>query len=184
MKNKIEMHAISENFGNALMYMASWTSTIKNTLAYVQTVIEDSGRKYKFIDIGCGKGKVTLISRKLSIVGPDSEAYIGIDFEPTLIGIAKENSTKMFGDEGTFILEDVLKVDYKDFDSSLVLFLYNPFDEIVLMNFLKMVSEFNPILVYVNPEHRATILNFGFKSLTKKVDCHPNLSFEIFELAT
>lgn len=183
MLRKIEMRTNSKNFENSQMYMVSWTSTIKHSLTQVFSLIGDTRGAYKFVDIGCGKGKVALMARNLGIVGANPNSYIGIDFETTLVEIAKTNSTKMFGDKGTFILSDVLNIDFSEFRSSLVVFLYNPFDEKIMRVFLKKISAFKPILVYVNPAHRNVILNHGFKSIKKNVGWHANLCFEIFELS-
>ena len=182
MLGKDEMRVNSENFENALMYMASWTSTIDSILTFLRGEVCEIKQNYTFIDVGCGKGKVTLMARKSGIIGVEQESYIGIDFEPNLISIARINSAEMFGDEGTFLLEDVLKIDYEKFNGKLILFLYNPFDSLLMETFLKRVSALSPIIVYVNPVCRNSLIEQGYFTLTKRIGWHPNLSFEIFQV--
>ena len=184
MLSKNDMKSDSKYFENSLMYMASWTSTLKISLTCLRRLLGDSAKNYSFIDIGCGKGKVILIARNLGVVGLDPKRYIGIDFEPSLIRIAQNNSIKMFGDKGKFILNDALDIDYQMFGNALIFFLYNPFDDSIIKIFLKKVSKLNPILVYVNPVGRDLIIDAGYQSLARQQEWHPNLCFEIFKLAS
>lgn len=182
MLRKGEMQVNSGNFVHSLMYMVSWTSTIKRTQIFLKGIIENQSEQYTFIDVGCGKGKVVLLARQLGIIGCDRASYVGIDFEPNLLTIARKNSTKMFGDQGTFLNCDALDFDYSIYSTNLIFFMYNPFDKPLIENFLSHVSERNPILVYVNPVNRDSLLDYGFESMIRREGWHPNLSFEVFKL--
>jgi SAM-dependent methyltransferase len=181
MLSKDAMKVDSDNFAHSLMYMVSWTTTIKRIQKVLAEVIDKQSEQYTFIDVGCGKGKVVLLARKWEIMGCDTANYVGIDFEPNLLAIARNNSTKMFKDEGTFIAGDALEIDYSHYGTNLVFFLYNPFDKPLIEKFLTIVSRHNPILVYVNPVNRDSILNYGYQSVFRRGDWHPNLTFEVFE---
>jgi SAM-dependent methyltransferase len=180
MLRKDEMKVDSENFAHSLMYMVSWTTTIKRIQKFLTGIIDSQTKTYTFVDVGCGKGKVVLLARKLEIIGCNPLDYVGIDFEPNLLAIARKNSTKMFKDEGTFIAGDALAIDYSSYGSNLIFFLYNPFDKQLIEEFLTKVSQHKPILVYVNPVNRDSIIDYGYQSLFRRDDWHPNLTFEIF----
>jgi len=64
MVRKSEMHVDSDNFAHSLMYMVSWTSVIKSATRSVEEDLMLKERKYKFIDIGCGKGKAIIVSSR------------------------------------------------------------------------------------------------------------------------
>ena len=176
------MKVDSGNFVHSLMYMVSWTSTIKKTQKFLTAIIDNESEQYSFIDVGCGKGKVVLLARKLGTISRDRSSYIGIDFEPNLVAIARENSAKMFGDQGTFLTCDALEFDYSIYGTNLIFFLYNPFDKPLIETFLAQISQHKPILVYVNPVNRDSIIEFGYQSIVKRKGWHPNLSFEVFKL--
>jgi ubiquinone/menaquinone biosynthesis C-methylase UbiE len=107
MVSKQDMKVDSDYFINSLMYMASWTSVLEETNFFVKNKIMHPSVTYKYIDVGCGKGKAVLVARKNKIVGGDRNNYVGIDFENNLVSIAKKNSLKVFGDEGNFMFADV-----------------------------------------------------------------------------
>jgi ubiquinone/menaquinone biosynthesis C-methylase UbiE len=104
MLRKEEMKVESENFVHSLMYMVSWTSTIKRTQKFLEGIIENQSKQYTFIDVGCGKGKVVLLARKLGIIGCDRASYIGIDFEPNLLDISSKIS---LGIKAMFLFLDI-----------------------------------------------------------------------------
>lgn len=178
---KSEMHVDSDNFAHSLMYMVSWTSVIKSATRYVKEELMLDERNYKFIDIGCGKGKVIIVSRQTGIVGSNPLDYIGIDFDEELIQIARLNSQRVFGDKGSFIMSDIVSVDFKLLGENLILFLYNPFDQFILSKLILNLAGIRALVVYVNPAHREVLLEHGFASRLKQENWHPNLSFEVFE---
>jgi SAM-dependent methyltransferase len=178
---KREMKVKSQHFKNSLMYMVSWTSVIIESLDFVKRELMTHESNYRFIDIGCGKGKVVLVARLQVFIDGDRSSYIGIDFDEKLIEIARDNSSHLFGDEGAFLHADIIDFDFKQLNSSLILFLYNPFDQDVLEKFLLKLKELSVIIIYVNPVHRHLLIGQGYISRTQNSDWHPNLTFEIFE---
>jgi SAM-dependent methyltransferase len=182
MVSKQDMKVDSDYFINSLMYMASWTSVLEETNFFVKNKIMHPSVTYKYIDVGCGKGKAVLVARKNKIVGGDRNNYVGIDFENNLVSIAKKNSLKVFGDEGNFIFADVAYFDFNAVGENLIFFLYNPFDEEVMNKMLMSINGSHIILVYVNPLNRNLLAKYGFTSRLKRDGWHSNLSYEVFEL--
>jgi SAM-dependent methyltransferase len=178
---KQKMRVESQHFENSLMYMVSWTSVIKKALNFVKRELMSSQSTYRFIDIGCGKGKVVLVARLHEFIDRNRSSYIGIDFDGQLIDTARNNSMHLFGDEGEFLHADILDFDFRQFSSSLVLFLYNPFDQEVLSKFLLKLKNLSVIIIYVNPVHRDLLIRQGYISSTESSGWHPNLGFEVFE---
>jgi SAM-dependent methyltransferase len=181
MVHKRNMKVESEHFNNSLMYMVSWTSVIKTAIDFVKRELMISQKKYKFIDIGCGKGKVVLVARLEQFIDGDPSSYIGIDFDMKLTEIARENSMHIFGDKGEFLHTDIIDFDFRQLNASLVLFLYNPFDQYVLSKFLLKLEGLKVIVIYVNPLYRDLLISQGYISRTQNTDWHPNLTFEVFE---
>ena len=178
---KQEMRVESQHFTNSLMYMVSWTSVITKALDFVKRELMSSQSNYRFIDIGCGKGKVILVARLQKFIDRSPSSYIGIDFDGKLIEIARDNSSRLFGDQGEFLHADIVDFDFRQWNSCLILFLYNPFDQEVLSKFLLKLKDLSVIIIYVNPVHRDLLIGRGYTSRTQHSDWHPNLTFEVFE---
>lgn len=171
------MTSTSRNLPNSLMYMVSWTNTLRKSFNQAQKIRDLSN--CDFIDLGSGKGKATLFARKRQLIG-NSKRYWGIDFEQTLLATARINSLKMFGDEGNFLQEDVVNINWELFGPDLVIYMYNPFNSTVLKQVLRKIESKNVIIIYVNPVEAKTILEFGYESKSIINKWHANLSFEIF----
>jgi len=175
---KESMRVKSSNFEKGQMYMVSWTSTVTNSLKYVKRNYELND--FKFVDIGCGKGKVVFLARKKAILGTNIDNYIGFDYDEELISTAKKNSKVMFGDESLFKVQDILKVDFELLGNHFLLFLYNPFDSEILEKFLANFRKQKLIVIYVNPVHGFVFEKLGFSRAKSVKGWHPNVESEIF----
>ena len=118
-----------------------------------------------FIDIGCGKGRACFYaSRKYPRV-------IGIDFSPSLIREAEENLKSFRGGRGniSFMVRDARIFDLPESES--IVYLFNPFDEVILGAFLdrnrEHFSRYRSRIVYVNDLHRSVLLDRGFRQETR-----------------
>ena len=175
---KANMFTSSINIKHSIHYMSSWSNVIKKIHKILLVDINEKISKFNFVDVGCGKGKVVFVWRKLSRQTPRT---IGLDFVPILIETARANSVKIFKDEGEFFCKDTTDVDFQDFGQHLILYLYNPFDELIMRNFLNRLENIDDCYIaYINPIHREVFLEFGFKILHDEQSWHPNLSFTIF----
>ena len=117
-----------------------------------------------FTDIGCGKGKACFyVSRTQRF-----KRIIGIDFNLRLIEIANKNLKKSkhifnkkiinfsYNDATNYILED----------GQNLIFLFNPFDSVVMSIFLQnnynKIKRYDSIIAYVNGIQQSTLINLGF----------------------
>lgn len=108
-------------------------------------------KKYDFVDIGCGKGRVVFVA--------ESEGYqhiTGIELDEELIKEATNNLKqyllKSKASEITFIHANALTYGYKD--RATVYFLFNPFNEEILRRVLDRICQLTSSetwFVYMNP---------------------------------
>jgi hypothetical protein len=177
MMNKSDMHVESSNLENGLMYMVSWTSTLKQMFKIAQPLVRSID--CDFIDLGCGKGKVYLMAKQSAFLGVSNQSYYGVDFEPSLINIANSNSLKLFGDKGSFILSDVTNLDWNKFKENIVIYMYNPFNSKILTLVLRQIKNKKVVILYSNPLETETFRSFGYRVIHSTDKWHANLSFKI-----
>jgi SAM-dependent methyltransferase len=119
---------------------------------------------YHFIDIGCGNGRVCFYATKIF------SKVTGIDFSPRLIDEAKHNLegfNKYYPKEINFILIDAR--GYLLPDEKCVIFMFNPFDDIILKDFL-LINEHHfrdhkSVIIYANPQCADTLISLGFDQI-------------------
>ena len=176
MRKQEDLESSLENLDNAVSYMVSWSKTLRETQQILKKISDYSEERY-FVDYGCGKGKVILWSLKNDILNL-GHRYLGIDFDPSLIEIAKKNAIIMNLDPKNFVHANVL--NFHRYPAKEISFLYNPFDHIVIVKLLETLTLRSEYVIYVNPVHRNLFLNAGFKSFIRKKSWHANLSYELF----
>ena len=121
-----------------------------------------------FIDIGCGKGRQCIYARKIF----NFKNIIGIDFSEDLIKVCKSNQKNCAYKDIDFELADastwVLPNEY------CIVFLYNPFDEIILNKFILAnignFKEHGSIICYANDIHRDVLRYFGFEIIYRDTE--------------
>ena len=107
-----------------------------------------------FIDIGCGMGRVLLLASRYPF-----KRLVGIDLSPQLCEIAERNMNMLprVGSNLPYEIhaEDVTEYDFKPDEN--VFFLYNPFDETIMVAFLNALESSidrapRPVwLIYLKP---------------------------------
>lgn len=114
-----------------------------------------------FVDVGCGKGKVLLMARRYRF-----KKLVGIEFDHNLCQVAAGNvsiyEAKTSGRAPVEIIcADILEYEIKADEN--VWFLYNPFDDVVMQNFLtkleRSIAE-HPRkiwLIYHIPRHKKAL---------------------------
>ena len=114
---------------------------------------------YHFIDVGCGLGIPLIYAYKKF----KFKSYSGIDIIPEYIKISKKNINQSLGLNSI----EVFEADASDFvldNKSYFIFMYNPFDEIVMENFLNNNKESfiknNSVIAYSNYNQLNTIKKF------------------------
>lgn len=164
--------------GNSFEYRPVYLGTLRVLLLEVDKL---DVKYHNFIDIGSGKGKACFYAlKRQSFV-----QVIGVEFSKDLVDIANKNKSK-FGkndivflnlDASTFILPDVPSL----------IFLFNPFDQIVLERFIgNNISHFidhSSVIAYANDIHRAVLSKFGFETIfrnpTRKISIHKFMNREL-----
>ncbi|WP_416652556.1 class I SAM-dependent methyltransferase [Candidatus Pseudothioglobus sp. Uisw_086] len=166
-----------KNFESGVLYMSSWTNTIKLSTNKAVNLLSLNPKNTAFIDIGCGKGKVLCMWNKMF---PKAKHIIGIDYSPQLIEICEKNLHQTSKLKVELICADVTEIEL-EFNCEVFLFyLFNPFDSKILNKFLKKISNKKAVIIYNNPIHKTTIVDNGFNEHFDKESWHPNASFAIF----
>jgi tRNA1(Val) A37 N6-methylase TrmN6 len=124
---------------------------------------------YCFIDIGSGKGRVLFMADQLRFC-----RIIGVEFSQILHKIAEQNLKNYLNklnktrSEACIELFNCDALDFQFPAEPAIIFLFNPFDEIVMANFVKNLRqsiEISPrdiFLVYVHPTAENVFRESGY----------------------
>lgn len=123
-----------------------------------------TGRVFQsFVDIGSGKGKACLYAA----LRARFKTVLGIEFSRELIDIAERNREKCGASTVQFLNEDAM--DFVLPAGNSLVFIYNPFDEIVLERFvtnnLEHFRQYGSVIAYANDFHREALARLGFASV-------------------
>ncbi|MDT0593856.1 class I SAM-dependent methyltransferase [Glaciecola petra] len=169
-----------DNFEHGVLYMSSWTSVIRDSLSYLLDNAQLAVTDIALIDIGCGKGKVLCVWNKLLKKHPDIP-IIGLDYSQSLLNICTRNIKKLRAVNTRLFNEDATTMDFS-FDRNInVYYLYNPFDNKILQQFIKNINNKPCYVIYNNPVHKKTFTEHDFKLITEKKGWHPNASYAIYQ---
>jgi SAM-dependent methyltransferase len=150
---------------NATAYEAYGSHYFKSLLRHAISM--EKQPKY-FIDVGCGKGKQCIYAKKYF----NFEKVIGIDFSKELIDIAKKNLCHLNYENIDFFVADA--VDWELPDEYCFVFLYNPFNDVILEKFIKKnIDHFKKngsIVCYANDLYRKPLMDAGFEILYRDHD--------------
>ncbi len=111
--------------------------------------MENSGidpKEFVFIDIGCGKGRPLIIASQHHFAG-----LIGVDYSPKLCKIARANLAKL-GIPAEVVCQDATRFQFPARD--LFVFLYHPFDLVVLQRVLENLRAAKRVVVVYEGEGR------------------------------
>ena len=86
-----------------------------------------------FIDIGCGKGRVLMLAREFGF-----RKIVGIEYAPALCAIAQRNVAA--ADAPRLVIHCCDAVDYDFAEGETVIYLFNPFDGVVLGKMLERLE--------------------------------------------
>ena len=159
----------------SVMYMASWTSVIRNLYGRARGSLGQAFPQMRVIDIGCGKGKFLCVwSDQLRGDGIQQEV-IGIDFSANFIETARENLDRRGHVAVDLVLSPASDVDPEMWTRSpTLLYLYNPFSAESLEVLLNQVNDIEAWLAYCNPVHSDVVVGAGFQLVHEWVEWHPN----------
>ena len=166
-----------KNFSDGVLYMSSWTSIIKNAtykaIDYLKT--NDS---YQLIDIGCGKGKVLCVWEKM--FKWNNVELFGVEYNQELSKICLENLKKIKSRRTSVKIMDALELDFDEFDNSMIIYLFNPFNQKILEPFLNKLKNKSVVAIYNNPIHDYIFRDNHFILKYKKNGWHPNATYNIY----
>lgn len=114
--------------------------------------------KTRFVDLGCGKGRVLMMTAALPFA-----QVLGVEYSPALSAIARRNLERYRGPHRAEAVE-VVTADASEFaypDGDLVVFMYHPFDEVVMQRVIdalrrrQLTSPHRLLVLYFKPVHAA-----------------------------
>lgn len=181
-KYKDQYYALQNNLENGEHYKASWTNEIERTFYALRAIVTDFS-SHAFIDVGCGKGKVVLVWEQLLRQENLEQEVFGIDFYRPLLSIAEVNHRRLFDTVGTFIHADAAAFNFSAYGPKLIVYLYNPFDEVILRAMLGRLRDTQAYIVYNNPVHEQVVLDAGYREVYRHKGFHPNMQTVIFKRA-
>ncbi len=144
-KNEKYSHIKSINHSTALYTV--WLLNLKRLHDLIKKNI--NLENYHFVDVGCGIGIPLIYAYK----NLNFKSYSGFDLISDYIFIAKKNISHSLGSHSINLFE----ADAADFileNKSYFIFMYNPFDEIIMEKFLKnnykRLIKNNSVIAYSN----------------------------------
>jgi len=161
-------------------HSCSWTSVITSSLRFVTKYLGKESSRFSFFDVGCGKGKVLLVATKEGFLDQFSSSY-GVEINQDLVDIAYSNFQTMDLPSCQILTESAKTLDLAEINKKMVIYLYNPFDESLLEDFLRSQTFDRCIIIYNNPQFSEVILQAGFKEIMKKDHVMTNGRITIFE---
>jgi len=151
-----------EAIAHATAYHAVWCRNLREL--FMEAARRDFTFK-TFVDIGSGKGKACFYAAQNKFLL--FHEIIGIEFSLPLINISNINKRKFILNNISFIHSDATK--YILPDHQCLVFMFNPFDDIVLEDFLRHnkdhFREHQSVIAYANDIHRKSMEDLGFSTL-------------------
>lgn len=142
---------------HATTYQAVWTRNLRVLFRAARR----QGMPRLFVDIGAGKGKACIYaSRHFARV-------VGVEYSSQLVDAARANQQRARRNNIQFVHGDATHYDLPD-ETSLV-FLFNPFDEVVLGQFIARnhdrIKTHASLIAYANDMQRETLVQSGYECL-------------------
>lgn len=141
-----------DNWIHGVQYQAVSPATFQRVLEMAPRPVED----FTFIDMGAGKGRAVLLA-----AGYPFRRVIGVEFSSELVAIARRNLTLYAAGSIRCNQVDLVLGDAAEFElpsSPIVLYLYNPFDDVVMKRLVRSVRASllreprRIFVIYVNPQ--------------------------------
>lgn len=127
----------------------------------------------KFIDIGSGKGKACFYA---AAHGRFNQ-LIGVEFSAPLVAAADANKKRFGAHDISFLNMDATVFSLPAGDH--LVFLFNPFGEVVLRQFLEnnidRFRQSRTVIAYANDQHRHCLAKLGFVTLFRNQDAQASL---------
>jgi precorrin-6B methylase 2 len=144
--------------GHSKGYQACYVRNIREAIRESLRILPSAT---VFIDLGSGLGKTLIVAREI----PQLKKIVGIEYLTALHIIAEKNIESHKGDR-----IHLLNADAKNFLIDLqptIVFLFNPFDDVIMENFLKnnirTIKASKSVIAYVNDIHRNELEKIGMR---------------------
>jgi len=163
------------DFEHGIWYVCSRTDEIHAALGIVRRRTGDTFRDFQFFDLGAGKGKSILVYCLHLGEHEPRHRPGGIEYDPCLVGIARENLERMgFGDRADIFAADARSLVSRCTSPRILLFLYNPFDWSVLGEVVAQIADRETMIIYIDPKHEDDLVRQGFVVVHRKSGREPN----------
>ncbi len=146
--------------GHSKGYQACYVRNIREAIRESLRILPSATA---FIDIGSGLGKALFVAREF----PQLKSIIGLEYLADLHALAEKNVSSykesgiqlVNGDANNFIIES----------QPTILFLFNPFDDVVMKNFVRKnittIKASKTVIAYVNDVHEDVLNQFDLRKL-------------------
>jgi len=162
-----QLTIVGNDISNASRYEAANYYLLKQLFTAFRKLSDSDS----LIDLGCGKGRVLVVAAHF-----DFTHITGIDFATELCKEASDNMKKVqkkIPDLKWQIINDNVS-NYNISANDLVFFMFNPFNETVLKDFLKNLdiscNQFprTTYFIYASPVHQKILLDSGYAVVYEK----------------
>jgi SAM-dependent methyltransferase len=183
---KSALDAAGPSAGHATHYEATDTTVLPRLLRQMHL---DHAR-WTLVDLGAGKGQALFLAADFPF-----KRIIGVELSPGLCELARRNCRTFRSRTQRCTAIEIVCDDAAEFRfplDPLVVYLFNPFDEVVLRRVLANLTQSleehrrEAYLIYHNPLHRHVIDRFGvFERLLSGTDERDfrRLTYEVFHVA-
>ena len=171
----------SNHFNDGLLYVASFTSVVNDTVELTITFCEKNLIPLgKFIDLGCGKGKtLILVDKYFRNFFPDG--IVGIEYDSDLVSIGQSNLKKSkLSKEVSLIHDSAINVSNYISRSVPLIYLYNSFQGDTLYKVLKQLSGCEHLLIYVDPVEANELIQRNYVELNSNVGRYNADTWKLF----
>ena len=155
-----------------------WQNDIANTdyqiLAELFTYFT-GGKETKFVDVGCGKGRVL----NFLLINYPFNKCVGVEIDEKW---AKKTRVRLKKYDVDVLSDDILDLEIEIYGDDICFYMYNPFSREICKKFFDKLSEFsnasNSIqVIYLNPVYHDDVINFR-KSVIKTSSGHEAYIYE------
>ena len=173
------------NSSHGTIYMASQTKDIKKSFVAVHQLLGKEFESYDFLDLGSGKGKVVLLWHIMCGKKKIKQSIRGIEYSEALVDISRANFVSLFkrpaGD--IFVCEDVTSFDFSVLRDRIIIFLANPFDDLIILKVIEKIKSKKVLVIYAIPTHIKVFKESGFSEVQKLKNNWLGREFNVLLLA-
>jgi SAM-dependent methyltransferase len=170
----IENHELETSYTSSLAHSRAYQAAGCAIIRELIGEAEKTGIVFDhFIDLGSGKGKACFYAATKSRF----RGIIGVEFSAPLVEAADANARKFGVDNICFVNADAAGFSLPAGDN--LVFLFNPFGEAILLEFLKnnmdKFRQSRSVIAYANDQHRLCLARAGFVTLFRNQDSQGSL---------